>query len=378
MTILRLSSISAPILAFSLTAAPAFGAQVPDEVRTQAIGARIETLRQEGHFPGLAVAVMRDGEPVYVDTQGMADLAHQVPVSERTVFETASLTKQMTALAVMTLVERGRLSLDDNLVEWVENAPPAWAEITIDQLLSHTAGLEHHFEQTVNGVHLLEYSRGDMLASAMSMPMVAKPGTDWNYSDLGYFLLGVVIEAVTGQEYAEFMQSTFFRPLGMEQTHLLDQRRIVPHLAQGYAWQDGSLQRNRRVWHFPLTSHFGVMSSLHDMSLWEAELSDPQVVLPGALKATWDIQRAFHTGDSCDTWGYARGWQAAVVDGRRILSHGGYSGTAYIRAVESGLSVIVLTNREDTAEALSPLSLAWEVGHAIDASIPAEGYRCWE
>jgi len=378
MTISYRTSISVPILALCLIAASAFGVHAQDDTRTQAIGARIETLRQAGHFPGVAVAVMRDGERVHVGTYGLADLAHQVAVSERTVFETASLTKQMTALAVMTLVEEGRLSLDDRLAEWVEDAPAAWAGITVDHLLSHTAGLAHRFERTVNGVHLVEYSRADMLASAMSTPMLAKPGTDWNYSDLGYFLLGVIVEAVTGQEYAQFMQSTFFGPLGMDQTHLLDQRRIVPHLAQGYAWQDGSLQRNRRVWQFPLTSHFGVMSSLHDMMLWEAELSDPQVVRRDALEATWDIQRTFDTGDSCDTWGYARGWQVYVVDGRRTLSHGGYSGTAYIRAVDTGLSIIVLTNREDTSEALSPLSLAWGVAHAVDPSIPADGYRCWE
>jgi len=216
-----------------------------------------------------------------------------------------------------------RLGLNDRLVEWVENAPAAWAGITVAQLLSHMAGLAHHFERTVDGVHLLEYSRDDMLASAKSTPMVAEPGTDWNYSDQGYFLLGVIIEEVTGQSYAEFMQSTFFGPLGMDQTHLLDQRRIVPHLAQGYAWQDGSL-------------------------------------------------------DSCDAFGYARGWQVVVVDGRRTLSHTGYAGTVYIRAVDTGLSVIVLTNREDTPEALSHISLGWEAAHIVDRAIPADGYRCWE
>jgi len=250
--------------------------------------------------------------------------------------------------------------------------------ITVDQLLSHTAGLTHHFERTVNGVHLLENSRDDMLTSAKNAPMVAEPGTDWNYSDQGYFLLGVIIEEVTGQSYAEFMEATFFSPLGMDQTHLLDQRRIVPHLAQGYAWNDGKLQRNRRVWQFALTSHFGVMSSLDDLIRWEAELSNPKLINRKALEATWQIQRPFDTGQQCDTWGYARGWQVLVVNGRRILNHGGYSGTAYIRDVDTGLSVIVLTNREDTPNALSPLSLGWEAAHAVDSSIPGDGYRCWE
>ena len=372
------TSIWFSILALGLVTTPVFGVHAQGVSQTEGFEARIETLSEEGHFPGVAVAVMRDDEPVHVGMYGVADLAHEVPVTERTVFEIASLTKQMTALAIMTLVEEGRLSLGDRLDKWVEDAPSAWAGITVNQLLSHTAGLAHHFEQTEDGVHLLEYSRDDMLASAKSTPMVAKPGTDWNYSDQGYFLLGIIIEEITRQPYTEFMQSTFFRPLGMEQTHLLNQSRIVPHLAQGYAWKDGTLERNRRVWQFALTSHFGVMSSLHDMMLWEGELSDPQVVSRDALQATWEIQRTFDTGDSCDTWGYARGWQAVVVNGRRTLSHGGYSGTAYIRAVDTNLSVIVLTNREDTPEALAPLALGWEVAHAVDPAIPADGYRCWE
>lgn len=342
------------------------------------VDTRVDTLMEEGHFPGVAITVMRAGKPVHVSTHGMANLAHEVPVTTQTVFEIASLTKQMTALAIMTLVEEERLSLDDRLVKWIDNAPPAWDKITVDQLLSHTAGLSHHFERTVNGVHLLENSRDDMLASAKSAPMVAKPGSDWNYSDQGYFLLGVIIEEVTGQSYAEFMEATFFRPLGMDQTHLLDQRKIVPHLAQGYAWNDGKLQRNRRVWQFALTSHFGVMSSLDDLIRWEAELSNPKLINRKALEATWEIQRSFDTGRQCDTWGYARGWQVLVVNGRRILTHGGYSGTAYIRDVDTGLSVIVLTNREDTPNALHPLSLGWAAAHAVDSTIASDGYRCWE
>lgn len=372
------TSISFSILILGLVSTPSFDLHAQDVSRTERIDGRIERLMEEGHFPGVAVAVMRDGKPVHVGTYGTANIGHEVPVTTRTVFEIASLTKQMTALAIMTLVEQGHLSLDDRLTEWVEDAPAAWAGITVDQLLSHTAGLAHHFERTVDGVHLLEYSRDDMLASAMNTQMVASPGTDWSYSDQGYFLLSVIIEEVTGQAYAEFMQSTFFRPLGMDQTHLLDQGRIVPHLAQGYVWQDGSLQRNRRVWQFPLTSHFGVMSSLHDMMLWEAELSDPKIVMREALEATWAIQRTFRTGDSCDTFGYARGWQVTVVDGRRTLSHGGFTGTAYIRAVDDGLAAIVLTNRDDTSEALSPYSVGWEAAHMVDPTIPVEGYRCWE
>ncbi len=111
---------------------------------------------------------------------------------------------------------------------------------------------------------------------------------------------------------------------------------------------------------------------------WEAELSDPEVVKSDALESTREIRRAFDTGDACDTWGYGRGWQVQVVDGRRVLTHGGYAGTGYLRFVDEGLSVIVLTNREDVPDELSPVALGWEVAHALEPAIPAGGYRCWE
>ncbi len=119
---------------------------------------------------------MRKGKPVHVATYGMANIAHSVPVTTQTVFELASLTKQMTTLAIMTLVKEGRLSLDGRLVDYIEDAPEAWAKITVDELLSHKAGLAHRFEQTLNGVLLLEYTREDMLASAKKTPMLAEPG----------------------------------------------------------------------------------------------------------------------------------------------------------------------------------------------------------
>ncbi len=372
-----------PVLLAFFALVAGWTAAGPDAALAQAarldyVDTTVERLMMEGHFPGAAIAVVRNGEPIHVGTYGLAGIAHDAPVTEQTVFELASLTKQMTALAITTLVEEERLRLDDRLTDYVADAPDAWAGITVDQLLTHMAGLAHRFEETVDDVLLVEYERDDMLASAKATPMLSEPGTDWSYSDQGYFLLGVIIEEVTGRSFADYMQSTFFEPLGMKQTHLLDQRRIVPHLAQGYAWKNGALQRNRRVWQFELASHFGVMSSLRDMMSWEAELAEPEVIDRGALEATWEIRREFDVGSSCDRWGYARGWQTRVVDGRRILEHGGYAGTGYIRFLDDGLSIIVLTNREDAPDELSPVAVGWEVAHAVEPAIPANAYPCWE
>jgi CubicO group peptidase (beta-lactamase class C family) len=121
-----------------------------------------------------------------------------------------------------------------------------------------------------------------------------------------------------------------------------------------------------------------VTSSLDDMMAWEAALWGSGAVDDGALAATAEIQRPFDTGETCDSWGYARGWMAYHRDGRTLVSHGGYSGTAYVRDLSTGLSVIVLTNREDTPDALSPMAIAWAAAHAVDEALPEGGPRCWE
>ncbi|MEA1942935.1 MAG: serine hydrolase domain-containing protein [Pseudomonadota bacterium] len=367
------------VTALALAGATLASASAQPSPHLDPVDAAVEPLMEAGHFPGMAIAVLREGEPVHVGSYGLASIEHAVPVTPDTVFELASLTKHMTALAVLTLAQDGRISLDDPVGDYIPGAPEAWSGIMIDHLLSHTGGLAHRFEDKPGGEFLLNYTTDDMLASAMATEMVAEPGEDWNYSDQGYFLLGLVIEAVTGEAYGEHLRAQYFRPLGMDATGLLDQSAIVPHRAEGYAWSEGGgLVRNRRVWQFGLTSHFGVTSSLNDMMAWEAELSEPDTIDVLALAASSRIQRPFDTGESCETWGYARGWMAYHRDGRTLVSHGGYAGTAYVRDLTTGLSVIVLTNREDTPDALSPMAIAWAAAHAADAAIPENGPACWE
>lgn len=364
------------LMMLTLATLPAV-AQETSPSRLDAVDAAVAPIMEAGQFPGVVVAVLAHGEPVHQGAYGYASLEHSAPARTDTVFELASLTKHMTALMVLTLADEGRLSLDDPVSLYIEEAPEAWSAITIDQLLSHMGGLTHRFEARPNGQFQLAYSTDEMLAAAMQTPLQAEPGTDWAYSDQGYFLLGLVIEAVTEQSFEDVLRTRFWAPLGMDQTRMLDQSAIVPHRAEGYGVYDGELARNRRVWQFGLTSHFGVTSSLDDMMIWEAELDDPRVLDPEVIAQAAEIQRDFDTGDSCERWGYARGWWSYEMGGHQIASHAGYSGTAYVRDMTSGQSVIVLTNREDGEGVVSPLAIAWAAGHAAGMDVPQEGPTCW-
>ncbi len=363
------------LMMLALTAMPAAAQDTPP--RLEAVDAAVSPIMDEGRFPGVVVAVLEHGEPVHVGEYGFASLEHSAPASAATVFELASLTKHMTALMVLSLAEEGRLSLDGPLSFYIEDTPEDWSAITVNQLLSHMAGLAHRFEDMPNGQFQIAYSTDQMLASAIETPLQSEPGTDWRYSDQGYFLLGLVIEEVTGRSFETALRDRFWTPLGMDQTRMLDQSAIVSHRAEGYGVYDGELARNRRVWQFGLTSHFGVTSSLNDLMIWEAELDDPQVLDPDVIAQAAEIQRAFDAGESCERWGYARGWWSHDVDGRQITSHAGYSGTAYVRDMTTGQSVIVLTNREDGEELVSPMAIAWAAGHAAGMDVPENGLTCW-
>ena len=364
------------LMMLALATAPAVAQQAAPP-RLEAVDAVVTPIMHAGQFPGVVVAVLDQGEPVHVGEHGFASLEHQAPATAQTVFELASLTKHMTALMVLSLAEEGRLSLEDPISRYVEDTPEAWSEITINQLLSHMGGLAHRFEAMPNGQFQIAYSTDQMLTSAIETPLDSEPGSDWRYSDQGYFLLGLVIEEVTGKPYETALRDRFWTPLGMSQTAILDQSAIVAHRAEGYGVYEGELARNRRVWQFGLTSHFGVTSSLADLMIWEAELDDPQVLDPAVIAQAAEIQRAFDAGESCERWGYARGWWSHDVDGRQITSHAGYSGTAYVRDMTNGQSVIVLTNREDGEGLVSPMAIAWAAGHAAGMDVPEGGLTCW-
>lgn len=300
--------------------------------------------------------------------RGIANLELGVPVTRETVFELASLTKQMTAALVATLAGEGVLSLDDRLTRYVDEGPEAWSPITLRQLLGHMGGLRHAFEPKSHGSYLVEYDTETMLEGAAATPMVAEPGQEWEYSDQGYFLLGLAVERATGGVFAELMTERFFHPLGMTDTRFLDQHDIIPDRAAGYTVVDGEFRNNRRVWQFELTPHFGVMSTIDDMIKWERGLVRGEVIPTQVSEEITTPYRVFFER-SDHRMAYGMGWQIHDVGGRRIVEHAGYTGTNYLRDLTTGLSVIVLTNRDSNAGP-HPSILAKRLARLTDPGFP--------
>lgn len=318
--------------------------------------------------PGTAIAIVKKGEPVYVQTYGLSNIELGTPVTNNTVFELASLTKQMTAALAVALAEKGKISLNDTLSHYVENAPENWDKVTLKMLLGHMGGFIHSFEPKVNDSYLLNYSKEFMLEACRNTPMLSEPGTDWKYSDQGYFLAGVMIEAATDIDFNTLMIETFFKPMGMENTIFLDQDDIILNRAAGYIIENGEYKNNRRSWEFELTPHFGVMSTINDMVLYEKALHNGTIITKEVTNTITAPYRIFFKTDNIQ-FSYGMGWEVQDTPDRRVVKHSGYTGTAYIRDLKTGLSIIILTNRNANS-GTHPFVLGYKLAKYIDSTFP--------
>jgi D-alanyl-D-alanine carboxypeptidase len=295
-------------------------------------------------IPGLALAVVQHGKTVKAQGYGLANLELDVPVGPETVFELASLTKQFTATAIMLLVEAGRVGLDDPIGDHIAYPMPAkWDGITVRHLLTHTAGLAGlatGFAALSAGPPRLDISTLVMFDAATKDPMSSRPGTAWQYSDVGYFLLGMVIERASGRRYQDFLTDHFFLPLGMNATSVPDRSVIIKNRAAGYTLRDGEVVHIRRNQQVELSSYVGVYSTVQDLAKWENALAAGRVVKASSLEQMWTpVQTS--TGS---THPYGFGWEVKEQRGHRLITHAGITGTEYARFPDDGLTVIVLTN----------------------------------
>ena len=326
---------------------------------------------QQRHIPGLALAVCYQGKILKEKGYGVADVQNQVPVTPETVFELASITKQFTASAIMLLVQEGEIKLDDPIHAHLPDAPAGWRGITVRHLLTHTSGLPDMahgfsgFDDPSFGPIGVDISAEKAYRAARADTLTFAPGEKYTYSDVGYFLLGLIVQKASGQPYREFMQTRIFDPVGMTHTYMLDQAKIHPHEARGYTLQDGELVNIRRVWNYEVPSHYGVFSTVGDLARWDSVLFTDQLLTPESKAQMWSPM----TLNNDRPYPYGFGWKTWTVGNRKIIDHTGITGTEMIRMPDDSLTVIVLTNlgRRGSAEA-NPWGLAPQIADMLDYS----------
>jgi len=324
---------------------------------------------QRQHIPGLALLVSRSGKIVRAEGFGLANVELQVPVKPETVFQSGSVGKQFTATAVMMLVEEDKVGLDDPLTKYFADAPASWKEVTVRELLSHTAGFGDYPEKFD---FRKDRTEAELLKLVEGIPLAYPPGTKWEYSNLGFLTLGILIHRVTGEFYGDFLQQRIFQPLGMQTTRIISEADIVPNRASGYRLVKGDLKN--QDWVAPMvntTADGSLYFSILDLSKWDAALYTEKLLKRSSLNQMWTPAKLKNGQSNKD--GYGFGWFIGERQGHRVISHdGAWQGfkTAIARYVDDQLTVVVLTN---LAEA-KPGKIAEHIAdmYLTDAKKPTE------
>jgi CubicO group peptidase (beta-lactamase class C family) len=298
------------------------------------------------HIPGLALLVSRAGQIVRAQGYGWANVELQVPVKPETIFQSGSVGKQFTATAVMMLVEEGKIGLDDPLIKYFPDGPAAWKQVTIRELLSHTAGFTDYPK---NFDMRRDYTEAQMLKIVESIPLAFPPGTNWSYSNLGYLTLGILIHKVSGEFYGDFLRERIFQPLGMNNTRVISEADIVPNRSAGYRLVHGELKNQE--WVSPsvnTTADGSLYFSILDLAKWDAALYTDQLLKPSSLQQMWTITKLRDGKPNSGPYGF--GWFVETKNGHRVVEHGGqWQGfeTEISRYLDDQLTVIVLTNLDE-------------------------------
>jgi CubicO group peptidase (beta-lactamase class C family) len=320
------------------------GAQTPPITAAVSEYVKAEMLRQ--HIPGLSLLVAKGGKIVLAEGFGLANVELQVPVKPETVFQSGSMGKQFTATAIMMLVEESKIGLDDPLTKYFSDAPPAWKEVTVRELLSHTAGFgdypkDFDFRK--------DWTEDEELKLIESIPLAYPPGTKWDYSNFGYVTLGILIHRVTGEFYGDFLQQHIFQPLRMQSTRIISEADIVPNRSSGYRLVKGKLKNQE--WVSPVvntTADGSLYFSILDLAKWDAALYGEKLLKRSSLDLMWTPVKL--KNGRPNSGGYGFGWFIEERKGHRCIHHdGSWQGfeTAIDRYGDDQLTVVALTNLAD-------------------------------
>ena len=308
---------------------------------TNKIDDYVQAEMKRQRIPGVSLAIVKNGQIVLAKGYGLANVEHQVPVKPETIFQSGSMGKQFTATAVMMLVEEGKVSLDEKISKYLGEVPEAWQNITVRHLLTHTSGLTDYPDDFD---FRRDYTEDELLKRAQAITPAFKPGEKWQYSNLAYVTLGILIHKVSGQFYGDFLQARVFKPLGMANTRIISEADIVPNRAAGYRYVKDELKNQN--WVSPTlntTADGALYFNVLDVAKWDAALYAESLLKTVSLQQMWTPVKL----NNNKTFDYGFGWGFSQINGHRVIEHGGsWQGfTSYIgRYVDHKTTVIVLDN----------------------------------
>ncbi len=317
----------------------------------------VKEIMQKKDIPGAAFLVAKDGEIIDEGYYGLANMELGVPVSENSVFAIASMSKTFTATAVLLLQEEGKLKLSDRVVEYIPEAPDSWNKITLKHLLTHSAGIVDDwdlFTWQKSNEHFIQSQTDSIFLNVLfKQELLFEPGTDTHYA-CGPFVLGVIIERITGAYYGEYLKANIFKPLGLKNTYVDDPYQIIPNRVAGYFPYDevqvgiNVNELGNGIIISPIAygrADVGIRTTANDLMIFYDAL------LSGKLLRTDSYEIMFGPAslDNGEFTSYGAGWMNWPLSGRFVSEHGGSFRTGFSSRgfviPEERFIVVFLTNK---------------------------------
>ena len=324
--------------------------------------------------PGCEVLIAKHGEIVYKKAFGSANLQLNVPLRSDMVFNIASITKQFTAVAILQLFENGKLSLDDSVQKFIPDFPSKGRTITIENLLTHTSGIKDYMQIDYPNVNMerWDFTPEQLIDSFKNYPLDFEPGTKFSYSNSGYYLLGYIIEKISGRRYQDYVQDHLLKPLKLTHTYFDSAGIIIPNRVNGY-YKTDSIYKNEDYWS-PTIEYAagGLISNVDDLYKWHTGLYSYQIVKKETLEKAFMPYR-LRDGTTID---YGYGWFVRTTNGIKSIEHeGGMPGfvSNEIYFPDEDVYMAILCNCGDTPiDELSVTVSGIALGKALQKNIEVD------
>jgi CubicO group peptidase (beta-lactamase class C family) len=335
--------------ALATVALPSFATSqsrgVTREVIARAADSIAQAVLQRGRVAAMSIAVVRGRDTIVMKGYGMADVENDVPATAQTVYRIGSVTKQFTSVAVMQLVQQGKLSMDDEVTKYVPNAPVHGRKILVRHLMNHTSGIPSYTDVGPMFGRLMrqDLSHDSLIAIVRDDSLQFEPGSHFYYNNTGYFLLGMIIEKVTGKKYGEYLREVLFAPNGLTSTVYCSESPLIKRRARGY---DGSAAGLTNADYISMDLPYAagsLCSTVSDLVAWTRLLHSGKLVnnasfttMTTPVKLTSGRPMSYGFGLTVDT----------VGPHRRIHHGGGINGfiSELAHYPDDSLTIVVLSN----------------------------------
>lgn len=271
--------------------------------------------------PGAVILIAEEGNVLFRKAYGMANLELNIPQKAENNFAIASNTKQFTAVCILQLVQQGKINLQDNIKKYLPAYNTHGRHISVENLLTHTSGIvDYPSISTFNKEHIHHTTQEDIIQSFQNDSLQFEPGTEYNYCNSNYFLLGVMIEKVSGLSFEEYLQKNIFDVVGMKNTFVGSHFKLTPNLVNGYQLMDDGKYFPAFYfdWSWPFSAG-GIISNVDDLLKWDEALYTNKI-----LDQKWiDLAETSYILKNGDTTGYGYGREIGDFVGMKCVRHGG-------------------------------------------------------